>query len=273
MLDGSGVLVSGGFAGAGCNLIECGGGVTSFSETAAGALTIGVETAGACSGTGIISATFDAATKFYSGSWRHTDDGGCGGATTGGALVGGRDMGTQSDHAASVIASLGTLADDLEAGASFAAPYAPVSGSYRHFGETTAQFLAARNAEVAAHSGIQIEFGMVKSLRTVVPLGLNPFLSATPIVAFHDRRSDASGTYRDVAAQTPGEGAFNYIGDDGAGAWRLTGNQVGAFDLPFVYTPAAKRLLVPVGSGATAGTLHLSLGGWGAHFGPLTGHL
>lgn len=272
VFDGGGAVLSGGYVGSTCNLVSCGGGVTGFSETPGGVLTINLETGGSCSGTGTITTNFDAATNFYNGNWTHTDDGGCGGAVNAGVLIGGRDMGTNSTDAAAVLASLGSLADDLEAGAVFAAPYAPVSAAYLHYGKTEALFLTEQISEVAAHPGANVDFGNFKTLRTVAPVGLNPFLSAAPIVAFKDLRSDAGGAYRDVDAQTPGEGGLNFIGN-ASGAWRLTGNQVGEFDLPFPYALGAEHLLVPAGSGPTAGTLHLSLGGWGAHFGPLTGHL
>lgn len=272
VLDGAGALLSGGYVGASCDFMSCGGDVTGFSETPAGALTINMENGGSCSGAGTITATFDATRKFYDGNWSHTDDGGCGGAVNAGTLIGGRDMGTNSGDAASILASLGVLADDLEAGAVFAAPYAPVADSYLHYGMTKALFLAEQNSEVAAHAGANVDFGNFKSLRTVAPVGINPLLSAMPIVAFKDLRSDAGGIYREVDAQTPGGGGLNFI-SNASGAWCLTGNQVGEFDLPFPYALGAEHLLVPAGSGPTAGTLYLSLGGWGAHFGPLTGHL
>lgn len=267
-LDDTGALVSGSFVGGGCDLIACGGGVLAFSEDPAGNLAIDLETGGSCSGTGTITATFDAATKFYNGAWTYTDDGACGGGVAAGALMGGRDMGTTSGDAAQVLAALGDLADDLEAGAAFAAPYAPVWASYLHFGETEPQLLASLNAEVAAHPGAGVDFGDFKALRTVVPADVNPYLSSTPMASFRDVRADGSGTYRDVAAETPGEGGLNHIIDD-AGQWRLSGNQVGEFDLPFDYTVGTQGLDAPSG----AGMVTVKLGGWGAHFGPLTGHL
>lgn len=271
-LDAGGALISGGFVGGGCDLIACGGGVTSFSETPGGDLTIGVETGGSCGGTGSITATFDAMTSFYGGAWTLTDDGGCGGGAIGGSLNGGRDMGAHSDHVASVLGHLGQIADDLESGAAFASPYAPVSSSYLHFGATEADFLAELSAEAGAHPSGDVEFGRFTALRTVAPAGLNPFLSDAPMVSFRDHREDFFSVYRDVEANAPAAGAYRHLVEEG-GAWRLVGNQIGEFDLPFPYVIGAERLLAPMGSGADAGDLHVSLGGWGAHFGPLTGHL
>lgn len=268
--DGAGALLSGNFTADTCGVIACGGAVTSFTEAADGALTISLASDGACPGAGSISATFNAANRFYNGTWSHTNSGGCGGATTSGTLIGARDMGTRTTHIASVFSALGQLANDLESGATFALPYAPISDSYLHFGETAAAFIAARNAEVAVHPDATIEFSRVTTVRTVVPAGHNPLLPSMPVIMFADRRSNASGAYRDVDADTPGQRALSYIAED-AGAWRLVGNQVGEFDLPFAYSIGAERLLVP--SGAPSEVLHLSLGGWGAHFSPQTGHL
>jgi hypothetical protein len=268
--DGAGALVSGQFTSANCGFIACGGGVTAFAEAPDGALTISLLSDGACSGAGAITATFNASESQYAGTWTHTAAASCGGAATAGSLVGGRDMGTTSPHAASVLANLGQLAEDLEAGATFAAPYAPLSPSYLHFGEDNAGFIAAHNAEVAAHPDIVVEFSNVAALRTVVPTGQHPLLLRNQMVTFADHRRDASGSYLAVEAGTPGQTGLYHIAEE-AGAWRFIGNQVGEFDLPFAYTIGAERLLVPTGGGSEV--LHLSLGSWGAHFGPLTGHL
>lgn len=268
--DGGGALVAGNLTGSECGFIACGGAVTSFTEAPGGAITIGVETDGPCPGPATINATFDATSHFYTGSWTHTDAGACGSATSGGSLVGGRGMGTNSVHAASVLANLGQLADDLEAGAAFAAPHAAVASTYLHFGETAADFLAARNAEIMAHPGAEIQFFNFTSIRTVVPAGHLALLPSAHGVTFSDVRSDGAGEYRNVEAGTPGQSGLYYLVEDG-GSWRLNGNQTGEFELPFAYTLGPERLIVP--TGAAGQPLHLSLGGWGAHFGPLTGHL
>ena len=268
--DAAGALVASNFTSPSCAFMACGGAVTAFTETPSGALAITIATDGACAGAGAINVTFNPSELLYSGTWTHTDAGGCGSAVTGGALMGGRDMGTRSGHVLSVLANLGQLADDIENGATFATPYAPVSNTYLHFGETAAAFLAARNDEVAAHPGATVEFANFTSVRTVAPAGINPMLPSQPMVSFTDHRSDASGAYRSVDAGTPGQTGLAYIAED-AGVWRLSGNQIGEFDLPFAYTIGAERLLVAT---AVAGQpLHLSLGGWGVHFGPQTGHL
>ncbi|MGQ0534178.1 MAG: hypothetical protein ACT4OF_16030 [Caulobacteraceae bacterium] len=268
--DGAGAIVAGNFTSANCDFIGCGGAVTAFTEAPSGALTIAIATDGACAGTASISASFNAATLFYTGTWTHTDAGGCGSVATGGALIGGRDMGTRSTHVASVLANLGQLADDIEGGAAFTAPHPSVSSTYLHFGETASDFLAARNAEVAAHPSASVEFHNFTAVRTIVPTGHNPLLPATPGVNFSDTRQDVAGIYRSVVAGAPAQSGYFYIAED-AGEWRLNGNQVGEFDLPFAYAIGAERLLAP--TGVADQPLHLSLGGWGAHFGPQTGHL
>jgi len=265
--DESGTLVAGGFTGENCAFITCSGGVNAVSEAPGGDLTIVLEGDGACRGDGTLNATFDASSKQYTGAWTYTNAAGCGSVMSAGALIGARAMGTRSDHVASVLGNLGQLADDLEAGATFGAPYAPLSDAYLHFGETAAAFLAARNIEVAAHPSPSVDFSSFATMRTLAPVGLHSILPSTPMVTFSDTRSDPTGTYRSAAAGTPGQSGLYYIAQD-SGAWRLSGNQIGEFDLPFAYTIGTDGLLVPT-SGAD---LHLSLGGWGAHFSPLTGH-
>ncbi len=268
--DETGALVTSNFTGSSCSPLACGGAITSFAETAAGALTIAITSDGACHGAGAINATFNATTLLYSGTWTHTDAGGCGGAITGGTLMGGRDLGTRSTHAANVLAGLGQLADDLESGVTFSAPYGPVSASYLHFGQDAGDFLAERNAEVASHPGRRVEFYNISAMRTVVPAGHTPLLGSSLVVLFSDRRTDAAGEYRSVAAGAPGQTAYAFITEE-AGVWRLSGNHMGEFDLPFAYTPGVERLIVP--TDVAGQPLSLSLGGWGAHFAPLTGHL
>jgi hypothetical protein len=268
--DASGALVAGNFTGAECGFIACGGAVTSFAETPGGAITIGVATDGACPGPATLNATFDPATTFYAGTWTHTDAGACGAKTSNGELVGGRDLGTRSTDAASVLANLGQLADDLEAGAAFSAPHPAIASAYLHFGETAADFLAARNAEVLAHPDASIQFYNFSSIRTVVPAGHLALLPSARGVTFSDVRSDGAGEYRNVEAGTPAQSGLYYLTEE-SGAWRLNGNRAGAFELPFAYTLGPERLVVP--TGVAGQPLQLSLGGWGAHFGPLTGHL
>ncbi len=266
--DASGALVAGNLTGTECSFIACGGAVTAFAEAPDGTIAIGVETDGACPGPATINATFNATTNFYAGTWTHT--GACGSTPSGGLLAGGRDMGARSTDAASVLANLGQLADDLEAGAAFSAPHPAISSTYLHFGETGADFLAARNAEILAHPGASVQFYNFTSIRTVVPAGHLELLPSTRGVTFSDVRNDSSSEYRNVEAGTPAQSGLYYLAEE-SGAWRLNGNQTGEFDLPFAYTIGAERLIVPT---SVAGQpLHLSLGGWGAHFGPLTGHL
>lgn len=268
--DSTGALVAGAFTGGSCDFITCAASVTSFAETPAGDITIGLSAEGACPGASTITASFNAATFFYNGAWTHTDEGACGGAATTGALIGARDLGTRSGHVASVLANLGQLADDIEGGAAFGASHAAIAPSYLHFGETAADFLAARNAEVAAHVDARVELHSFTAIRTVMPAGHNPMLSGTFGVTFADERRDGSGIYRSATAGAPAQSGYYYLLED-AGAWRLNGNQVGPFDLPFAYTVGAERLIVP--TSIVDAPLHLSLGGWGAHFGPQTGHL
>jgi hypothetical protein len=268
--DATGALVAGNFTSPDCGFIACGGAVSAFSETADGALTISLETDGPCAGPATITAAFDAAASLYSGAWTHTDAGSCRAKTSGGALIGARAMGARSTDVASVLANLGRLADDLQAGAAFAAPHPSVSDAYLHFGVTGADFLAARNAEAGDHPGARVQFYNFNSVRTRAPIGLHPLLPSAFAVSFADTRQDSAGRYRDIDANSPAQSGYHYLTEE-SGAWRLFGNQTGAFELPFAYTVGAERLIVP--TAVSGQPLSLSLGGWGAHFGPLTGHL
>jgi hypothetical protein len=268
--DSAGALIAGSFSSGSCAFITCAASVTSFAETAAGDVAIGLAADGACPGAAAITASFNDNASLYNGDWTHTDAGACGGATTTGALVGGRDLGTRSVHVANILANLGQLADDIEDGAAFGATHAALAPGYLHFGETAADFLAARNGEIAAHPAARVELHSFTSIRTVTPASHHPMLSSTLGVMFADERSNGAGAYRSVAAGAPAQSGYYYLVED-AGAWRLNGNQVGPFELPFAYTIGAERLIVP--TSIADAPLHLSLGGWGAHFGPQTGHL
>jgi hypothetical protein len=192
--QGSGKLVGGGFVGRdGCGFLGCGGGVTSFSESVDGSgnevIEIGVETAGSCPGTGSLEATFEATSGFYAGGFLFTD---CNGPRSG-SLIGAKGTRTTSRHAARVLTTFARLADDLEAGATFSAPYAPFSPAYLYLGETLADRLAELNDQVSTYSAIDVVFSRFRSLHTVAEPDLLPELFAPLGVDFHDHRSGVTG--------------------------------------------------------------------------------
>jgi len=227
VLDDRNRFVSGGFVSrTDCALFACGGVVTSFSE-AGTAIAVGLESGGACPGSGSFTATFDGATRFYSGTYAFTS---CAG-TDSGTLLGAKGTRTRTDHVAGVLAALGRIADDLQARISFAAPYAPVSPHYFHSGKTLADLLAGFNAEVAAYDSIDVVLNRFRNIKTVDDPDTLPDVD-TPIgVDFHDRRSGvplgggSAVTYRDADTGTgvPGDTELKYFAEE-AGAWAVIGN-------------------------------------------------
>jgi hypothetical protein len=264
--DALGALVCGGFVGLDdCTLLACGGGVSSFSDVG-GVLSIGVETSGGCAAGAGITATFDPGERLYLGTATS-----CGGIVV--PALAGRGGRARSDHVASMLASLAALAGDLEALAAFTAPYAPVSPGYLHDGATRADLLASLQAEVAAHASIDVTFSRFRNANTVDDPDTFPMLDAPFGIRFHDRRvgppagGGASVVYRDSDMATLLDAELRFFREEG-GAWVLRGNQSGPMDLPFAYTLGAEALDVPT----PGGTVHVSVGTWGAHFGPWTGH-
>src|SRR5712692_766686 len=235
VLDDRNRFESGGFISqTDCSLFACGGVVTAFSE-AGSAITVELESGGACPGSGSFTATFDSATKFYSGTYTFTS---CAG-TDSGALIGAKSTQTQTDHVGGILAALGRIADDLEARIAFAAPYPPVSPSYLHSGKTQADLLAEFNAEVAAYDSIDVVLSRFRNIKTVNDPETNPAFD-TPIgVDFHDRRTGvppgggSAVTFldADTASCAASDNELKFFAEE-AGAWVVIGNRSAFADLP-----------------------------------------
>lgn len=276
VLNRGGRFVSGGYVGVdSCDTITCGGGVTSFSEHG-DSVTMGLETAGTCVGTGMLQATYDPATHFYTGSYQMTL---CDGAHSG-ALMGGQDMGTRSDAVGQILAALGHLGDDLEADRPFAAPYLPLAPDYLHWGALLADRLTELNDEEAHYSGLQVHFERIRAIATVLDPRTYPALQRPFGFQMHELDTGvpigggAQVTVLDLDSEQglPEPTRFTYVAQQ-KGRWVIHGNQHGAFHLPFVYSVGTDSLLLPVGQNtAYPGTVYASVGGFGAHFGPLSGH-
>ena len=268
VLDNPGNLVSGGFVGVDdCDLFACGGGVTSFSEVG-DTITIGLESGGGCAMTGTLTATFDGTTKFYSGDYSVDH---CG-MVTNGFLIGAKNTRTRTDHASKVLATFGQLADDLEAEIAFSAPYAPFHPDYMHMGELLSDRLAELNAQVAGYNAIEVDFSRFRNIATVAEPDILPDLKQPFGVDFHDRRTgepDGGGpveVFRDVDTRS-GADELKYLTKKG-NKWVIYGNQI-IHDLPFSgYTLAADHVVLPT----AGGDIYMSIGPWGAHVGPHTGH-
>ena len=271
VLNENGDFVSGGFVGEkDCDLFACGGGVTSFTETINGdgneVIEIGLETGGdSC--TGLLQATFDSSTKLYTGSYSM---GPCMGTSTG-DVIGVKTTRTQTDHAADVLATFGRLADDLEARISFVTPYAPFSLDYLHMSETLSDRLNELNAQVATYDVIDVDLGRFRNIHTIDEPDVLPDMASLFKVDFHDRRTGTSGdvleVYRDVDSRS-NDNELKYIAEEG-GTWVIYGNHI-RHDLPFArYSLAADHVVIHT----AGGDISLSIGPWGAHFLPHSGHM
>lgn len=275
VLDGSGNFVSGGFMGMdNCDLFACGGGVSSFSETG-GMIEIGLESGGGCTMAGAMSATFDSATKFYDGTYTVNH---CG-TVTSGVLIGAKGTRTRTDHVAKVLSTHGRLADDLEAGIAFGASHASFDSAYLHDGEILADRLAELNGQVADYNAIEVEFSRFRNVVTVVEPDIHPFLDQPFGVDFHDRRTGipvgeaAAVEFRNTDTGS-GADELKYLVKRGS-RWLIHGNQAippvpVVHDIPFAdYVLAGDHVILPT----AGGDIYMSIGPWGGHALPHTGHV
>jgi hypothetical protein len=271
-LNDSGELLAGGWvADTSCDPWGCDGEVASFAESGP-TLTFGFRTGDPCSDGSAAALTFDSSTKFYAGSYTLNT---CAGPLTG-ALLAGRTTRTESGHVGQVLQALDRLADDHERGTPLSAPHPSFSPGYLERGNSLTDLLARYNAENAGYSSIEANFNRISLVSTVpvpdaLPLDLGPYGA----VFDEQRRGIPAGgtspvTYVDSATR-PGWQWLRHWADEGSG-WVVRGSQSGAFDFPFEYTVGPKGLELPFGTSSDPGAIHVSVGPFGAHFGPLTGH-
>lgn len=269
VLDEEGAFVAGGWVGAeDCGLWACDGGLTSYSESG-DVLTVGLETDGGCSAGSSFTATWTP-DGVYDGTYSFTD---CGGTTTG-DLIAATSMGTTSAEAHEVLAARISVADALEAGVPLSAPPAGVSPTYLNFGLDEPALRAALNDEMARYDPIQVDLERVRRISTRVHPRALPDLVEAYGVKLAERRTGtpvALGglpvTYYDTRAR-PVIDDLALVTLTPAG-WILAGNQAPGLDLPFASNVpiGGTRLEAP----SPGGTVWISLGPYGAHFGPLTG--
>lgn len=273
----SGGLLAGGFAAAevaGC-LWACDGGITSFSDDGTTA-TFGLESDGGCSAGSGASLTYDAPSGIWLGSYTFTD---CAG-TLSGSIAGAPTTASRSDDAATLLAAVAGVADQLEAGAPFSAPHPSFAADFFHEGRDLAATLAGLNDELAAWTGIEVGLSRVRRISTIAVSQTVPAVTRPHGLELDESRSGvpAGGGARELYLD-PAAHPFDDIHDNPLAVagltpagWKLVGDHQPAFDLPF---PTA-----PVGPADTTlevstpgGPVHVSLGPCGGHFGPLTGHV
>jgi hypothetical protein len=267
VFDGDGSLVSGAYVGVrDCHVWGCSGAVTSFSEGGS-RLEVGLEGDDGCSTGASVDLTFDGSSKLYTGTYSFTD---CRGTTTG-VVLAGRTTRTRSDDSGQILRALGRLADDFEARRDFGETHPSFSASYRHYGRSLADVLAGFNEERAAHRRIEATFNRFQLINTVDDPDTFPQARLLPGAVFAELRRDVTrprrpDTYVDTHAR-PGDLPFAAWALEGS-RWVIKGNQADALQLPFDYTLGAGHLVVPT----PGDPLYVSLGPYGAHFSPLSGH-
>jgi len=270
--DADGGFVGGGFVGeTDCALWACDGGLTSFSETG-DALVVGLETDGGCSAGSSFSATWDAGSGVYLGSYTFHD---CGG-TTSGALGAAFGMGTSAAAARELLAARASIAEGLESGVPFAVPLPGVSPTFLNFGRDEPGLRAELNDEMTRFSAIEVDFGRFRELATTEHARTLPDLLRPFGLKLDEHRSGLSAggglprvVYLDSATR-PLIDDLERVGFE-SGRWKFIGNQIPAIDLPWIYTipPGGSRLLAPTADG---NPVYVALGPFGAHFQPFTGH-
>ncbi|MEZ5312675.1 MAG: hypothetical protein R2862_02980 [Thermoanaerobaculia bacterium] len=269
VLDEEGNFVAGGWAGADdCGLWACDGGLTSYSEIG-DVLTVGLETDGGCSAGSSFTATWTPLGVF-DGTYSFTD---CIGTTTGN-LIAATSMGTTSGDAREVLAARISVADALEAGVPLTAPPEGVSAGFLYFGKDEPDLRAELNDEMSRYAAIAVDLARVQQIFTFVHPRALPDLVTDFGLRVAERRTGTPTarvgdpvTYYDLGARP----VIDELGilADGPGGWQITGNQAPGLDLPFASTVPAggTRLAAPT----PGGTVWVSLGPYGTHFGPLTG--
>lgn len=274
-LDGTGAVVAGAFVGQdNCGPWSCEGAITAFAE-AGGVLTLGFAAPGGCTAGSSASFTFDATTKFYSGSYTQNT---CEGPRSG-DLLAVRTSRTISPDVAQVLAGLGRLADDFEGGVALTPPHPSFSPAYMDSGLSLADLLEDYSAEIASHTSIQATFNRVRLVHTVPDPDSFPDLPQIVGAVFEELRSGVPTggtvpvTYVDSVAM-PAPSKLRIWANE-AGGWVIRGNGTPPLDFPFansVTTDAlgVRRFEAPTNGGLN--TIYVTALPFGAHFEPLTGH-
>ena len=251
------------------------GGVTAFSAVG-DAVTIGLDLDGGCSAGSVLDATFDPSLGLYLGSFNLID---CAGSQSG-TLLGGFIDGTTSGDVAEVLFTLTTIADQLESGVPFTSPHPSFADDYFHDGTTLAGLFADFAGEMAAWSDIEFTVLDISRIATRDETNEQAILSRPLGIDFRQIRSGLPGggevreVYLDNRDDMLAPQTHNQLGvlAEVAGAWKVSGDQQPAFDLPWVSSAIQsgdRRLEVP-----TAGDpIHVALGGYGGHFSPVANHV
>ncbi len=170
-----------------------------------------------------------------------------------------------------ILSQLGCLADDFALGGTLGTTHPALSPSFLHFGRTAKDLLRGFNGEQAKHSNIEAQFNRFQWVHTVDEPLAHPELAVPFGSRFEQIRKGLPGdaispvTYLDSVRAPVFDCLSIWAHED---RWRLKGNQLSGFILPFDFAYGSDALSVST----PGGTVHVSVGTFGAHFGPLTGH-
>ena len=146
----------------------------------------------------------------------------------------------------------------------------PISAGYLHLGATRADRIAEFNEDINSPppGDISVQFSRFRNLHTVEEPDVLPILGIGLFsVDFHDHREDSGGVYRDVDS-AEGADELKFLTEEGS-EWLIYGNQV-THDIPLAgYSIGPEHIVAPT----VGGDIFVSIGPWGAHVGPHTGHL
>jgi hypothetical protein len=141
-----------------------------------------------------------------------------------------------------------------------------------NYGRSGADVLSDFNRELATYDSIEATFNRIRSINSIDDPAAPPGFRLPFGAFFDERRSGRAGrdalvTYLDTHT-TPNHRPFGTWAKEGS-RWVIFGNQVGALRLPFDYVAATSHLAAPT----AGGPVYVSVGPYGAHFAPLTGHV
>jgi hypothetical protein len=254
-----------------CGPFGCAGRVSRYEESVDSSgnpvVDLDLESGDPCPGSGSVHLVFDPSLRLYTGAYAFND---CGGSRAGPLLGSGLSR-TQGDHVLAVLATYAGLADDLEQGVTFTSAYPRFATDYLHTSQLLTQRLDELNAQVAMYNTIEVRLSHFRDLSSIFDPFVFPDVDYGFDIDFRDWRQGQSGDevtiYRDTTTRV-GDDELAFLRQQGTD-WVIAGNQI-RHDLPLAaYTPGVDKVIVPT----AGGDVFISIGPWGAHGPPHTGHI
>jgi len=135
--------------------------------------------------------------------------------------------GSRSEDVLAILAVLGRIADDLEAGTHFGVPYDPFAAGYVDHGTGADTLFDAWNRELAAHAPVRVHFVGARQIATVFALDmsdLTPLWEPSQTVRFAEQRLGADDRPYYVNDTESGSDALAFLRQQPDGAWRMVGD-------------------------------------------------